>query len=60
MSVCVSVYLSLCVYVCPCVGTRSLKNSGSVLWKLEHVVLPENSSEEFGIEHCPIKVKVTA
>ena len=40
MSVCVSVSLSLCVYVCPCVCVHDhSKNSGSVPWKLEHVVL---------------------
>ena len=27
--------------------------------KLEYVVVYEKSSEEFGIEHCRIKVKVT-
>ena len=28
--------------------------------KLEHIVVYENSSEEFDTGHCAIKVKVTA
>ena len=36
------------------------KNNGSIHLKLEHIVVYENSSDEFDIGHCPIKVKVTA
>ena len=56
-SVCVSVCLSVCVSVC--VHDNS-KNKGSIHMKLEHIVVYENSSDEFDIGHCPIKVKVTA
>ena len=54
MSVCVC--LSVCV--CVCVHDNS-KNNGSIDLKLEHIVVYENSSDEFDIGHCPIKVKVT-
>ena len=50
---------SVCVCVCVCVHGNS-KNNGSILLKLEHIVVYENSSDEFDIGHCPIKVKVTA
>ena len=61
MSICVSVCLSSCVHVCVCVCVHdNLKNNGSVHLKLEHIVVYENSSDEFDIGHCPIKVKVTA
>ena len=56
ISVCVSRCLSVCLYVC--VRDNS-KNYGSVDLKLEHIVVYENSSDEFDIGHCPIKVKVT-
>ena len=56
-SVCVSVCVCLCVSVC--VHDNS-KNNGSIHLKLEHIVVYENSSYEFDIGHCPIKVKVTA
>ena len=69
MSVCVcvsvcpsvrpSVCLSVCLCVCVCVHNNS-KNNGSIDLKLEHIVVYENSSDEFDIGHCPIKVKVTA
>ena len=36
------------------------KNNGSIDLKLEHTVVYENSSDEFDIGHCLIKVKVTA
>ena len=60
MSVCVSVCLCVCVSVClsVCVHDNS-KNNGSIDVKLEHTVVYENSSDEFDIGHCPIKVKVT-
>ena len=53
LSVCVSVCLSVCVH-------DNSKNNGSIDVKLEHTVVYENSSDEFDIGHCPIKVKVTA
>ena len=49
----VSVCLSVCVH-------DNSKNNGSIDVKLEHTVVYENSSDEFDIGHCPIKVKVTA
>ena len=60
-SVCLCVCLSVCVSVClsVCVHDNS-KNNGSIDVKLEHTVVYENSSDEFDIGHCPIKVKVTA
>ena len=64
-SVCVSVCLSVCpsvclsVCVCVCVHDNS-KNDASIDLKLEHIVVYENSSDEFNIGHCLIKVKVTA
>ena len=45
--------LSVCVH-------DNSKNNGSIHVKLEHVVVFENSSDEFDIGHCPIKVKVMA
>ena len=44
--------------MCVCVHDNS-KNNGSIDLKLEHIVVHENSSDEFDIGHCPIKVKVT-
>ena len=54
--------MSVCVSVCVClpVYTITLKNNGSINLKLEHVAVYENSSDEFDIDHCQIKVKVTA
>ena len=52
-SVCLSVCLSVCVH-------DNSKNNGSIDLKLEQIVVYENSSDEFDIGHCPIKVKVTA
>ena len=57
LSVCPSVCLSVCV--CVCVHDNS-KNNCSIDLKLEHIVVYENSSDEFDIGHCPIKVMVTA
>ena len=61
LSVCLSVCLCVCLSVClsVCVHDNS-KNNGSIDVKLEHTVVYENSSDEFNIGHCPIKVKVTA
>ena len=60
-SVCVSACLSVCLCVCVsvCVHDNS-KNNGSIHMKLEHLVVYENSSDEFDIGHCPIKIMVTA
>ena len=57
ISVCLSICLSLCLSVC--VHDNSKKN-GSIDLKLDHIVVYENSSDEFDIGHCLIKVKVTA
>ena len=61
LCVCLSVCLSWCLSVClsVCVHDNS-KNNGSIDMKLEHIVVYENSSDEFDIGHCPIKVKVMA
>ena len=56
MPVCPSFCVCVCVSVC--VHNNS-KNNGSIHLKLEHVVVYENSSDDFDIGHCPIKVKVT-
>ena len=53
MSVCVSVCLCVCVH-------DNSKNYGSIHLKLEHIVVYENSFNEFDIGHYPIKVKVMA
>ena len=50
---CPSVCLSVCVQ-------DNAKNSCLIHLKLENIVVYENSSDEFDIGHCPIKVKVTA
>ena len=55
--VCVCVCVCLCVCVCVCVHDNSNYN-GSIHFKLEHIVVYENSSEEFDMGHCLIKVKV--
>ena len=54
LCLCVSFRLCLCV----CVHDNS-ENNGSIHLKLEHVVVFDNSSDEFDIGCCPIKVKVT-
>ena len=51
--------VSVCVSVCLSVYTITQKN-GSIHLKLEIIVAYENSSDEFDIGHCLIKVKVTA
>ena len=58
MFVCVSACLRVCVAVFLSVYMIT-KNNGSIHLKLEHIVVYENSSDEFDIGHCPIKVKVT-
>ena len=50
--VCLCSCLSVCVH-------HNSKNNGSIHMKLDHIVEYENSSKEFDIGHCPIKVKVT-
>ena len=52
-SVCLSVCLLVCVH-------DNSKSNGSIDLKLEHIVVYENSTDEFDIGHCPIKVKVMA
>ena len=55
---CLSVW---CVCVCLSVGVHdNSKNNCSMCLKLEHIVVYENSLDQFDIGHCPIKVKVTA
>ena len=44
MAVCVCLCVSVCV--CVCVHDNS-KNNGSIHLKLEHIVVYENSSDEF-------------
>ena len=51
--------VSYCLCVCVCVHDNS-KNNGSILLKLEHIILYENSSDKIYIGHFVIKVKVTA
>ena len=63
MSVCLSVCLCVCVCLSVCLSScvhDNSKNNGSIHLKLEHIVVYENSSNEFDIGHCPIKVKVMA
>ena len=52
---CLGVGVSVCVSVCV---HENSKNNGSILLKLEHIVVYENSSDEFNIGHYPIKCKV--
>ena len=56
---CPSACLCVCLSVCVCVHNNS-KTNGSIHLKLKHVVVYGNSSDEFDIGYCPIKVKVTA
>ena len=56
---CVSLCLCVCLSVCLCMKdmiTQKIK----VHLKLEHIVVYENSLDEFDIGHYPINVKVTA
>ena len=53
MSVCLSWCVSVCLFVC--VHDNS-KNNGSIHLKLDHIVVYENSSDEFDTGHCPVKV----
>ena len=50
---------SVCLYVClsVCVHDNS-KNNGSSDLKLEHIVVYENTSDEFDLGHCLIKVNI--
>ena len=48
----------VCVCLSSCVPHNS-KDKGSSNLKLDHVVVYENSLDEFNIRHCSIKVKVT-
>ena len=58
MSVCVCRCLGVCLSVCVCVCVHdNSKNNGSIDLKLEHIVVYENSSDEFNIGHCPIKAR---
>ena len=57
MSVCLSVCIAVCVSVC---NHDNSQNNGSIHLKLEHILVYENSWDEFDIGPCPIKVKVTA
>ena len=55
--------LSMCVCVSVCVAVfvhDNSKNNGSIHLKFKHIVVYENSLDDFDIGHCPIKVKVMA
>ena len=52
------VLTSVCLCVCPPVCTIKLKSERSINFKLTHVAVYKNSSDEFNIAHCLIKVKV--
>ena len=58
LCVCVCVCMCVCVCVSVCLHDNS-KNNASIHLKLEHIVVYENSSDEFDIGYCPIKAKVT-
>ena len=52
--------MCVCVYPCLCVFLHdNSKRNQSRKTKLEYIVVYENSSDEFDIELCRIKVKVT-
>ena len=53
-------YLCVCVCVCVCVCLHNNSNRNRARnTKLEYIVVYESSSDEFDIELCRIKVKVT-
>ena len=57
------VLMFACVSVCVCLSVckhDNSKNNGLIYLKLEYIVVHENSSKEFDIGHCPIKVKIMA
>ena len=63
MFVCVSVCLCVCVCLCECVCVcthDNSRNNGSIYLKIKHIVVYENSSDEFDIGHSPNKIKVMA
>ena len=54
------VCMCVCVFQCLCVFLHdNSKRNRSRNTKLEYIVVYENSSDEFDIELCQIKVKVT-
>ena len=57
------VFVCVCLSVCPSVCLSVYTITQKIIWsfhlKLEHIVVYENSSNEFDTEHCPIKVKVS-
>ena len=53
---CLSVCVGACVCVCVCVCLSVCVNNGSIHLKLEHIVAYGNSSDEFDIGHCTIKL----
>ena len=57
---CPSVCVCVCMCVCVCVSVYTItkKIMAQSKLKLEHIVVYENSSDEFDIGHCPIKIKV--
>ena len=55
----ISVYVFLCVCLSVYVFVHEYsKNNGAIHSKLEHILVYENSSDEFDIRYCRIKVKV--
>ena len=55
---CVSLCVCVCVSVCVCFCVHDNSKNGLIHLKLEHIVVYENSWDEFDIGHCLIKVKV--
>ena len=54
---CASVFVCISVYVF--LHDNSKRNRSRNM-KLDYIIVYENSSDEFDIEHCRIKIKVTA